>query len=175
MKNCFEKTVKDYASMAIYTIRVNMKRFCGKEGSKQTREWLKLGPCANKHIQPYDICFQKFINQTKVLINIADDKKKFPHTCCNFVEGVRCGEAFLNNVPCIRPYANMFMDIFRGASGQMVDLACGDYNEQTDACERLGPPPKPVKPNKNRYKTAALVLIELLASIKDASTVPEVG
>ena len=174
-KACFEKTVKDYTSLVVYTVRVNLKRFCGKQGSKMTREFLKMGPCANRYIQPNDHCFVRFINATKGLINIADDSKKFPHVCCNFVEGVRCGETFLNSVACIRPYVPMLMDLFRGASSSIADLACGEYNEGTDACEKLGPPPKPLKPNRNRYSTVALVLIELLASIKDESAVPSVG
>lgn len=177
VKGCFAKEVKDLASLTFYSMRANMKRLCGKRNSKMTADLLKMTPCINKNMNLLadNRCMKQFINQTKVLINIADDKKKFPHLCCNFVGVFQCVEGLMNKVSCMRPHAGQLMDMIRSMSGSMSDMACGEYNDQTDACEKLGPPPKQVKLNENVYKSVALVIIELISSIKDPSTVPTVG
>ena len=80
-QKCYQKSVRDQANILIYSIRQNLRRFCGKKGSKLVKNYIKLGPCANKYAQQNDFCIAKFTNQTKQLINIKDDSKKIPHTC----------------------------------------------------------------------------------------------
>lgn len=92
-RNCYNKDIQDYASIMIYTTKQNLRKYCGKQGSRTVRDLLKLAPCANKYVrpapQPMD-CLNEFINKTAQLVNIKPDKVKIPHTCwwVNVLKGV---------------------------------------------------------------------------------------
>src|SRR5699024_5708280 len=42
-KDCYEKTVRDYANIVMYTIKSNLRKFCGKKGGKLIRQFIQLG------------------------------------------------------------------------------------------------------------------------------------
>ena len=83
-KECYDKRVRDYATILIYTTRRNIRKYCGKKENKVVKELLKLAPCANKHIKANSKpvqCLKQYMNITKQLININDDRKKIPFAC----------------------------------------------------------------------------------------------
>lgn len=63
------------------------------------------------------------------------------------------------------------MDFYQGISQSNVDLFCGDYNEQSEICSKLTVS-KSVKVNRYNYANILSLIIDILASIKDASSVP---
>lgn len=91
--------------------------------------------------------------------------------CSYFVEQTKCFENFLNTVPCMRPHVGIIMDLIQSETGSLTSMMCGEYNDSSDACEKLGPAPAPVTPNKKEYLTPVSMFIDLLASM-DASALP---
>lgn len=171
LKDCYEKSVRDYANILLYTLKRNIRKYCGRRGSKVVREFLKLGPCANKHIQSKDPCIQGWMGKTKALIGLKEDRHKIHWTCCFYVEAIKCAEEFLDSIPCIREHRESLMELFQANSGSMADLICGDFGAQTDACEKLGPPPKPEKEITKVYVSPVSVLVDLIESM-DNFTAP---
>ena len=86
-----------------------------------------------------------------------------------FLEGVKCVEEFLDTVPCIRNQRATLMDMFRSGSDNLIETMCGEYSPETDACERLGPAPKPAKEITKQYITPMSLFIDLLESVKSFS------
>lgn len=166
-KQCYTKEVQQYSSLAIYTIRSTIRRYCSKRMSKFMADLMSVAPCGNRYVQPNDVCVRNFIEKTAPLVYIDDDKKKIPHICCNYYTASNCLEEFLNSIKCLGPYAGNVMDIFRTSTQQVVDFSCGEYTDQTDGCKRLGPMPKPRQPNKKRYVSIPTVLVDVLDSIED--------
>jgi len=171
-KECYEKSIRDYAQILIYTTKRNLRKYCGKKGSKVVKEMLKLAPCANKHIKNVRAnsapmkCMIAYINATSELIHIKEDKIKIPHACCFFQEGIKCAEEFLTSIPCMRAHVPTLMEYFRTGTGSITELVCGEYNDQTDACERLGRPPTPTEKHESkRYLTPTSLLIDLIESM----------
>lgn len=87
--------------------------------------------------------------------------------CSYYVEGVKCAENFLNSVSCIRSHVPILLDYLRSGTQSMTDLMCGEYNDSTDACDKLGKAPKPEKPNKTKYFMPVSLLVDLMESIDD--------
>jgi len=177
-KECYAKSVQDYANILIYTTKRNLRKYCGKKGSRVVREMLKLAPCANKHVKgnPETAkCYVRYFNQTSQLINIKNDMIKIPHACCYFVEAIKCAEDFMNSIDCLRPHVPMLMDYFRTGTSSISDIMCGEYNDQTDACAKLGPAPAPAKRNTKKYLTPTSLLIDLMESIKDYTPSPNMA
>ena len=84
-----------------------------------------------------------------------------------YVDGIKCAEEFLNSVPCIQSHVPTLMDYFRTGTESISNLMCGEYNEQTDACAKLGKASPPSVPNTTHYLTPMSLLIDLMESIKD--------
>lgn len=81
-KSCFEKSIRDFANIILYTIKSNVRKFCtGKKSRKIVRNLLKFAPCANKYVQPNDTCLQQFMDKTKKLVYVKNDKVKMPFGC----------------------------------------------------------------------------------------------
>ena len=87
--------------------------------------------------------------------------------CSFYVDSIKCGEEFLETVDCIRPHLAQMMEQFRAGTGTLTEFFCGDYNEQTDACDRLGPVPKQGKVNNKFYATPVSLLVDLLDSFQN--------
>lgn len=81
VKNCFKSPVKEYSTVALYTARVNLKKFCGSKKSKVVKELLKLAPCVNKHTIHNYTCLADFTKKTKNLVYLENDKAKLLHIC----------------------------------------------------------------------------------------------
>lgn len=80
MKDCFKSPVKEYSTVSIYTVRINLRKVCGGK-NKMVKEIIKLAPCANKYIIHNDSCVKGFEKRTKNLIYLENDKAKFLHIC----------------------------------------------------------------------------------------------
>ncbi|KAH9403025.1 Structural component of the gap junctions protein, partial [Tyrophagus putrescentiae] len=134
-KNCFKSPVKEYASVAIYTVRIQIKKYCTSKKSKVVKELLKLAPCANKYIIHNNSCLVKMEN--KINRNLI-------------IFAVYCSESAISDVACLRPHLASVMDFYRGIAQSQVDMICGEYNGQNDVCQKLTPP-KTSKINRNKY------------------------
>ena len=81
LKNCFVKSVRDFTSILLYTLKRSIRKYCGKKESKVVQDLLKIAPCANQHIRPHQICSQQYIQKTKQLIGLVDDTHKLHYAC----------------------------------------------------------------------------------------------
>lgn len=168
IRECVPKKVADMTVMILYTIKGNLlRRYCsGEKSAKEAAKLIGMAPCINAYLQPDDRCSMRFVNQTKQLVNVKDDWVKMPHICCNYVESMRCLDRQLNEHECLRRHHDYLMDLSRSFITSISDIMCGDYNEDTDRCDKLGPPPTPKTFNSKQYKTFIWVMTDILASMK---------
>ena len=83
-----------------------------------------------------------------------------------YVDSLKCSDGFLESVPCIRKHKELMLDFVRGIFGSMVDIMCGDYNENTTRCEELEPLPKSRNHSRKQYNNFVFLMIDLLDTIK---------
>lgn len=169
IRECVPKNVADMTVMILYTIKGNLlRRYCSpsEKSVKEGAKLIGMAPCINTYLQPDDRCRMRFVNQTKQLVNVKDDWIKMPHICCNYVESMRCLDQQLNEHECLRTHHDYLMDLSRSFITSISDIMCGDYNEDTDRCDKLAPAPAPEKLNTKSYKTFIWVMTDILASMK---------
>ena len=86
---------------------------------------------------------------------------------------LKCAEEFMYSIPCLQKHTPMLLDYFRTGTSSISDIMCGEYNDQTDSCMRLGKAPKPVKKLKQiKYVTPMALLIDLMESIHNVTSSP---
>src|SRR5699024_8578195 len=81
-----------------------------------------------------------------------------------YVKSMKCSDDVMTKTPCIGEHKEMLLDFLRGLFGNFAASFCREYNETTERCRELGPPPKPQKKNKKHYTTFLFVLLDLLES-----------
>ena len=76
---CFTGETLNYAKLAIFVTRSQIKTYCGKR-TKKLSKLIKAGSCVNKFFIKDDHCVRRFMNQTYSLFDIPDNLK-IPYSC----------------------------------------------------------------------------------------------
>ena len=64
----------------------------------------------------------------------------------------------------MRAEKKLLIDFTTSIFQNMVDVMCGEYNDATDKCDSLAPPPK-AKSNPKQYASMASIMLDLLESL----------
>lgn len=84
---------------------------------------------------------------------------------------LQCIRTNLRKLPChTEESEDLMLNFIREVSGDSINLSCGEYNENTDACEHIGEPDLsktdknfPISDKKlNSYTIAALEVFDSL-------------
>ena len=81
VRDCYTKEIQDWSNLVMYTVKYNIRKYCGRRGVKIVQDLIKLAPCANKYVQTNETCIRVFIDNTAQLVPLTDDSKKIPHLC----------------------------------------------------------------------------------------------
>ena len=84
LKQCYRQNLQNFVKIFLYTAKRNVQKHCGKRVGKAIRTLLKVAPCVNRELRGNpntEQCSNQFLNQTKQLINIKEDRVKITHVC----------------------------------------------------------------------------------------------
>ncbi|CAG2113704.1 unnamed protein product [Medioppia subpectinata] len=163
-QKCFKDLSKQVFGVMIYSIKNTLRSYC-KSGKKQD-SLLKATPCLNHNDPLVTKCYTSFIDGLLGAQN-ANDTKKIPYLCCEYVKIFPCFDEKLSPAPkCNQKGIDFVSDLIRSIAGNVVDLICGDYVEGSDKCTHLGPPPKKSK-KQRRLKSFAVPVLDLLSSFPE--------
>nr|XP_046908840.1 uncharacterized protein LOC124490399 [Dermatophagoides farinae] len=154
-KECYTSDVQNMAKIFVYSNKRTMKMYCGNVGgggggrrkTKRLQKLLSIAPCLNIYL-PQDKCLSQFIMKVRNLVQYQMNSEKIYHTCCYFVDLMKCFDNQLSKLSCAtEERREEFAKLVRSLNGDMINVSCGDYNEQTDRCDYLKP--------LNQFKTNA--------------------
>nr|XP_027206072.1 uncharacterized protein LOC113799608 [Dermatophagoides pteronyssinus] len=165
LHECYEQDIQKLANIVLYTLKRNLRYFCNKKPSnKKLKNLLKLASCLNTRIKD-DHCIMSMMNSTSALIPSGlNSKEKIKYVCCYYAELVRCGDEWMDTIPCIRNDKQIALDFLRGLSGDIISVACSDYNEFTNRCDHL----KPLEikqTNRKKYGSILNIMIDTIESM----------
>lgn len=80
---------------------------------------------------------------------------------------IRCSEDFLGSIPCMRSHVPTLIEYYRTNAASLTEMTCGEYNDQSDACQRLGPPPRGTQENRKRYMTPFSLGFDMLDNMEN--------
>lgn len=81
-----------------------------------------------------------------------------------------CLNGVIDSNQCLQPHRDRLLSVITGAASGISDIACGEFTDSSDKCDRLGSPPIPEVPNRKKYHALVLVLIDLVVSMKNFSS-----
>lgn len=164
ISSCYTSEVKDLAKIMVFSVKNAIKQFCKKK-TKKLADLLAVTPCINRNLR-HGPCYTQFLNATRNVQFLSNDKIKMPHMCCQYAFMTRCIENELQALECARRGTDTIMDFINSVVGNMASVACGEWSEASDKCDSLGAMPKTKKTSNKKYASFLFLLVDTLDSIK---------
>ncbi|XP_054155138.1 uncharacterized protein LOC128953655 [Oppia nitens] len=139
LKNhCMDGMLKRIVSVMLYSIRRQRKGMCRKKPNKKMVELISAGKCINSGRPEAQKCIDEAMNHVVGIKHATDDRMKIPFICCTFVKLKSCLISIGHkNKQCTEEHINLLVRRSEQVSNGPMNMACGDYNEETDKCEKL--------------------------------------
>ncbi|KAH9530325.1 hypothetical protein DERF_004137 [Dermatophagoides farinae] len=149
---CSRETLKNFVSIILYSVRGSTKRVCTKRKSPQTVALIDASNCINRNKRLIGRCMDR-ASLNYAAIKFVDNVMKMPNLCCQFVEIIQCFTQVMTKNGC-EDKLPVLLETITGVVGNFLDSTCGEYNLDTDKCEKLAPlPVKNLKPHSKNFVT----------------------
>ncbi|XP_027194078.2 uncharacterized protein LOC113788821 [Dermatophagoides pteronyssinus] len=173
-ENCMKSEARQTLSVMLYSVSRLNRKICSKQKRKQTT--LTMMICLKKNPGFYQNILLKNLTETLYRISLEKRQKlKFPMICCNSyrMKESMIGE-MIKNCPNNRQAQNELNIWIDSYSGDLFNLICGDYTEDSDKCETL-PSIQSISTTtmmmidnnkKLKWKSFIMVLVDLLNNLQ---------
>nr|XP_027203418.1 uncharacterized protein LOC113797262 [Dermatophagoides pteronyssinus] len=174
-KRCQHGLPKQYFNILVYTVKGSMSRIC-KKNSKKARQFLSASGCIRRASNHFDKCHRNLIERLH-RIKFSEDKKKIPYTCCEYYTLRKCfQDGGRNEAKCSDKEMETVEELIESTSSNALNFFCGEYAEDSDKCEKLGPlveAPSSRSGRKSRPKylrSISLTVAEIFDTFPELST-----
>lgn len=164
VKGCYEGQTKQFMSIVVFSFRNVVKNSCGKKAERRFKDLMAMGKCSNFKNSTISSCLTNYIEKLQGTLQAKQDKR-LPLVCwwVNQSDQLFGYQINTTSVCCISDYykflgclndqvrptcpnqSESILDLIRNIFQGIVDVACGDYTENSDKCESIIATPK--KPN----------------------------
>ena len=169
-KRCQKGLPKQYFSLMLYTIKGNMQRIC-KKNSKKAKTFLSVAPCMRRSSLPFDSCHRKLIERLHRIKHSADQKKKIPYVCCEYYTLRKCfHDKGTREGKCSEKEMETVEELMESTSSNSMNFFCGEYADDGDKCEKLGPLASAKGHKKPKFvRSISLTVAEIFDSFPEQS------
>ncbi|KAH9530324.1 hypothetical protein DERF_004136 [Dermatophagoides farinae] len=161
-KQCFKEEMKNIISLVGYSYRQRVKLLCKNKNknNQRAKELLSAGGCLNRYRTKMGKCFDRTANRIGE-IKSQPNNLKFPYLCCETGQIRKCIEK-ISSGDC-KNEIQFYIDGALSATNGFIDRTCGEYNDETDKCDKL----KPLIVKKETPNPSLIVNVaELIATIQ---------
>ena len=191
---CLVGFKKNIMQVVLYSVKRQQKTLCRPKPTKEMKDFVAAGSCVNEGRTHFRKCGQKVVNNM-FKIKHAEDKLKVPMICwlvlllllllllhfvyiyifLNFLmannsEIVKTKQCLLKQSKkvsqCTEKHIETLQNRFNQVSMNGINIACGDYSEDTDRCDNVHVPNIAVERSDN--SSIVLALFQLLDSVPDS-------
>ncbi|KAI2805899.1 hypothetical protein BLOT_004908, partial [Blomia tropicalis] len=158
---CLKETTKNFVGILSYSIKVQIKKLCTKKIGPKTRALLNAAPCINRNSEKVSKCMDKL---SFCIRCYSKSGKPFKDTKHMLLQD--CFKEIMYSDNCESHYP-ILHDQIHNVMGNYIDSTCGDYNPDTDKCEKMPPLPKIDKKLKYFLHNNCPSSIEILNLLRD--------
>ncbi|XP_027193707.2 uncharacterized protein LOC113788453 [Dermatophagoides pteronyssinus] len=164
IKKCLDdNSMRNIASLVLYSYRSRTKSLCKNRNSKRAREYIDAAPCLNQYKQRLSKCIDITANKIGA-IQSRPNNLKFPHLCCENLQFQRCIDK-ISAGDC-KQKITVFAESAQSIMNGFIDRSCGEYNSDTDRCDQLDPINIGDWKNKSTKPSFIRNVAELISSIE---------
>jgi len=161
---CMEGFKKNVLLVTLYSVKKNQKLLCRPNPTKEVRDFVAAGKCVNAGQNQFRKCLQKTQNDI-LKVRAVEDKLKIPLICCEIVRAKGCLLREAKKVSeCKEEHIETMQNRFNNVAMNSMNLACGEYSDETDRCSRVHAPKGTVHIEKSN-KSMVMTMFELLDNL----------
>ncbi|XP_027193708.2 uncharacterized protein LOC113788454 [Dermatophagoides pteronyssinus] len=160
-KQCFKNEMKNIIALVGYSYRQRMKLLCKRSNNNsKANAVISAAPCLNRFRSKMAKCFDRTANRIAE-IKSQPNNLKFPYLCCETGQIRKCIEK-IQSGDCKKDLQGYIDNALEMTNG-FIDRSCGEYNDETDKCDRL----KPITVKNEQTNPSLIVNVaELIATIE---------
>lgn len=137
---CMTGFSKNIIQVSIYSIKRSRKTLCKTKPTKDVVEFLEAGKCINGGLNQFKDCLLR--TQANIMsLRRVESKMRIPFICCETVRAKECLMETAKNVKeCTEAHVELLQNRFQMVSQNPMNMACGEYTEDSDKCDFVQPP-----------------------------------
>ncbi|KAH9395302.1 hypothetical protein TYRP_020867 [Tyrophagus putrescentiae] len=147
---CMTGFRKNVMLVALYSVKRSQRSLCRK--------------CVNQGREVFTKCIRETVNNV-LKVKLVEDKMKIPFLCCQVGATRSCLMKEAKKVKgCKDEHVETLNSRFNQVSMGTMNLACGQYTEETDRCEKIRIPKGNVTIERGN-KSMVMTMFELLDTL----------
>jgi len=163
---CLKERPKQIVSIVVYSIRALITSYCKNPNAKKTKDLISSAHCANSASTDYLKCNDRYVDLLMAVENSKDSKKQLGQMCCGYVEVFKCvQEQAALHKSCTEEKVEANVNYIRGFFDNAVNVICGDYNDQSDKCDKFALVRKSSKDKSARPNSYFSPLVKVLSNL----------
>lgn len=167
IKKCLKGQAKSFGTVLIYSVGATLKTYCNPKNKKKQADLVDISKCVND-AKNKPMLQRVLADYIKILGHGAvakPAKNRIGYACCHYFKVLNDIEKGLQG-KCTDKQIKTTIELVRNLLQSLIDVACGDFTDASDACDKLPPPPakslNAVYPNATAF---VVPLIELFANL----------
>ncbi|KAI2804258.1 hypothetical protein BLOT_003237 [Blomia tropicalis] len=151
---CMTGFKKNVMQVTLYSVKKSHKSLCRSKPNKEMKDLIAAGKCVNSGISEFSKCART--TRDNVL---------------RITRAQECLRQKAKNVPqCTEEHIETIQKRFNRASMNGMNIACGDYTDETDKCDKVHAPKDVIVEQSN--KTMVMTMFELLDGLPLDDNIP---
>jgi len=164
-RRCMKGLFKEVVSIVIFSVKKKRRNICGKRPTAELRDLLEAGKCVNKGRKQIENCANRGIDNFLGIKNV-EQNVKIPLVCCEISKVKGCMVNVMSKEStCTEKHKETLLSHFEGLSGNALKLACNDYEENGEKCNKLKGINLRLNKGQKRPKSLLTPVIELFESL----------
>lgn len=137
---CMTGFKKNVMQVTLYSVKKSQKALCRPKPTKEMRDFVAAGKCVNSGRERFRGCIQQTARNI-FKVKFIEDNLKVPLICCEIVRARQCLMKEAKKVKeCKDEHVETINNRFNTVSMNSLNIACGQYTEESDRCDRVQPP-----------------------------------
>ena len=138
-EQCLKAQSKQIVSVIVYSIKASITKYCKNPNAKHSKELIISAQCANSASHEYLNCNNNYIDLLMAVEDSKDSKLQLAQMCCGYVEVFKCIREGAARHPkvCSEEKVEINSNYIRGYFDNAINVICGEYNEQSDKCDKF--------------------------------------
>jgi len=164
-KRCVKGMLKEVVGIVLYSIKKKRRAMCKKSTTLELRELVDSGKCVNGGRMELERCANKSLDRFMAMRDQPNDMK-IPLACCEITIAKRCMLDALSRVnACNNKHEDTLVGHFHGLSGGALKIACNEFKENSDRCNKLKDLKLNVKTSRRRSDSLVMAVMQLFESL----------
>ena len=163
---CYTGQTKQTVGVLVFSVKNVLNAHCKNVNSRKSKDLISATPCLNEGLDDTKKCLDVAVRYLQAVEKFNDQSKsqqKLGQLCCAYSDFIKCAQTNLSkHKNCNEKSINTMVGFLKQILDPMIDLICGKFSGDTDACDNFQY--TPASPTL-KYHSFAAPAIHIISSL----------